>query len=115
MLENGNVTCTDGTQFESRCVYFCNPGYELVESLTTHDSNETNSDETLLTNIINDTSVLTCMADKTWSGNLPSCIRKQCSRHDGALARVSAFYYLFWVCNIKMHSYQLMAIFQVIP
>ncbi|XP_076807337.1 sushi, von Willebrand factor type A, EGF and pentraxin domain-containing protein 1-like [Clavelina lepadiformis] len=73
VLENGNASCTDGHRFESRCVYVCNPGYEMTGTTTTLFDEET--------------ATLTCMADRTWSGSLPTCQRKQCSKNDGALTK----------------------------
>nr|XP_018671091.1 sushi, von Willebrand factor type A, EGF and pentraxin domain-containing protein 1 [Ciona intestinalis] len=74
-LMNGAADCTDGSRFESRCVYVCNPGYEMTDSPTSNTEDSP------------DTAVLTCTADRTWNGRLPYCKRKQCSMHDGAITR----------------------------
>nr|CAB3266734.1 sushi, von Willebrand factor type A, EGF and pentraxin domain-containing protein 1 [Phallusia mammillata] len=74
-LENGRATCSDGLRFESQCVYVCDPGYEMTSS---PDADTEDSDDVM---------VMTCRADRTWSGELPYCKRKQCSQHDGALTK----------------------------
>lgn len=72
-LMNGNATCSDGARFESECVYVCNPGYEMIFEEKIHDD---------------DKAVLKCQSNGEWGGKLPSCNRKQCSIHDGAIAKV---------------------------
>lgn len=53
MPANGGFKCVDGAYFNSRCEYYCSPGYTLKGERT-----------------------VTCMDTKTWSGPPASCVGK---------------------------------------
>ncbi|XP_065277534.1 sushi repeat-containing protein SRPX [Emys orbicularis] len=51
MPTNGGFKCIDGAYFNSRCEYYCSPGYQLKGDRT-----------------------VTCMDNKVWSGRPASCV-----------------------------------------
>ncbi|XP_040279725.1 sushi repeat-containing protein SRPX isoform X1 [Bufo bufo] len=51
MPVNGGFKCTDGAYFNSRCEYYCSPGYQLKGDR-----------------------IATCMDSKTWSGRPATCV-----------------------------------------
>ncbi|XP_073472448.1 sushi repeat-containing protein SRPX isoform X1 [Aquarana catesbeiana] len=51
MPVNGGFKCTDGAYFNSRCEYYCSPGYQLKGDR-----------------------VVTCMDSKNWSGRAATCV-----------------------------------------
>lgn len=53
MPANGGFKCVDGSYFNSRCEYYCSPGYTLKGERT-----------------------VTCMDNKAWSGQPASCVGK---------------------------------------
>lgn len=53
MPVNGGFKCTDGAYFNSRCEYYCSPGYQLKGDR-----------------------VVTCMDSKNWSGRAATCVGK---------------------------------------
>lgn len=54
MPANGGFKCVDGAYFNSRCEYYCSPGYTLKGERT-----------------------VTCMDNKAWSGRPASCVGKK--------------------------------------
>ncbi|XP_039601013.1 sushi repeat-containing protein SRPX isoform X1 [Polypterus senegalus] len=50
MPANGGYKCSDGSYFNSRCEFFCSPGYQLKGDRT-----------------------VSCMSSKAWSGRNPTC------------------------------------------
>nr|XP_039271172.1 sushi, von Willebrand factor type A, EGF and pentraxin domain-containing protein 1-like [Styela clava] len=72
-LIDGSATCTDGARYESECTYVCDAGYEMVFGGSVLEEKES--------------VVLRCQFNAKWGGKLPVCQRKQCSLHDGALAK----------------------------
>lgn len=56
MPANGGFKCIDGAYFNSRCEYYCSPGYTLKGERT-----------------------VTCMDNKAWSGQPASCVGKKVS------------------------------------
>ncbi|TKC48525.1 hypothetical protein EI555_009021, partial [Monodon monoceros] len=56
MPANGGFKCVDGAYFNSRCEYYCSPGYTLKGEQT-----------------------VTCMDNKAWSGRPASCVGKRIS------------------------------------
>ncbi|OCT91704.1 hypothetical protein XELAEV_18014766mg [Xenopus laevis] len=48
---NGGFKCVDGAYFNSRCEYYCSPGYQLKGER-----------------------IVTCMDSKVWSGKPPTCV-----------------------------------------
>lgn len=53
MPANGGYKCSDGSYFNSRCEFFCAPGFGLKGQKTT-----------------------TCQYNKVWSAGLPTCVGK---------------------------------------
>uniref|UniRef100_A0A8C9U8B6 Sushi-repeat containing protein X-linked n=1 Tax=Scleropages formosus TaxID=113540 RepID=A0A8C9U8B6_SCLFO len=51
MPANGGFKCSDGSYFNSRCEFFCSPGYTLKGERT-----------------------VTCMSGKTWNGGQSTCV-----------------------------------------
>lgn len=60
MPANGGFKCVDGAYFNSRCEYYCSPGYTLKGERT-----------------------VTCMDNKAWSGRPASCVGKKISQASG--------------------------------
>ncbi|OBS65624.1 hypothetical protein A6R68_05843, partial [Neotoma lepida] len=60
MPANGGFKCVDGAYFNSRCEYYCSPGYTLKGERT-----------------------VTCMDNKAWSGRPASCVGKKMSQTSG--------------------------------
>lgn len=54
MPANGGFKCVDGAYFNSRCEYYCSPGYTLKGERT-----------------------VTCLDSKAWSGPPASCVGKK--------------------------------------
>lgn len=61
MPANGGFKCVDGAYFNSRCEYYCSPGYTLKGERT-----------------------VTCMDNKAWSGRPASCVGKNMPQASGA-------------------------------
>ncbi|XP_033264458.1 sushi repeat-containing protein SRPX isoform X3 [Orcinus orca] len=57
MPANGGFKCVDGAYFNSRCEYYCSPGYTLKGEQT-----------------------VTCMDNKAWSGRPASCVVRRCGK-----------------------------------
>lgn len=53
MPDNGGYKCSDGAYFNSRCEFFCAPGYSLKGQKTA-----------------------TCQHSKTWTVAVPTCVGK---------------------------------------
>lgn len=53
MPANGGYKCSDGSYFNSRCEFFCAPGFGLKGQKTT-----------------------TCQYNRVWSAGLPTCVGK---------------------------------------
>lgn len=53
MPANGGYKCSDGSYFNSRCEFFCSPGFSLKGQKTT-----------------------TCQHNKRWSVEVPTCVGK---------------------------------------
>lgn len=53
MPVNGGYKCSDGSYFNSRCEFFCSPGYSLKGQKTA-----------------------TCQHSKVWSADVPTCVGK---------------------------------------
>lgn len=66
MPPNGGFKCTDGAYFNSRCEYYCSPGYQLKGD-----------------------QIVQCMDNKAWSGRTASCVGKDCE--SSALCHVGLF------------------------
>lgn len=54
MPANGGYKCSDGSYFNSRCEFFCAPGFGLKGQKTT-----------------------TCQYNKAWSAGVPTCVGKK--------------------------------------
>ncbi|XP_075445793.1 sushi repeat-containing protein SRPX isoform X5 [Ascaphus truei] len=54
---HGGFKCIDGAYFNSRCEYYCSPGYQLKGER-----------------------IVTCMDNKAWSGKPASCIVRRCGK-----------------------------------
>lgn len=53
MPNNGGYKCSDGSYFNSRCEFFCAPGFNLKGQKTS-----------------------TCQHNKAWSAGVPTCVGK---------------------------------------
>ncbi|EMP31636.1 Sushi repeat-containing protein SRPX, partial [Chelonia mydas] len=89
MPTNGGFKCIDGAYFNSRCEYYCSPGYQLKGDRT-----------------------VTCMDNKVWSGRPASCVvnsgEMRMSFSDGnsyiRLGNIFSSVHIILLCTNKISS-----------